>query len=107
MAGKRGLKELFGYNLARIRKNAGLSQLGLAQKVGLSHNFINDIESNKKGVSFTTIERLAEALDIDPLHFFVNTALWENKDRLHYMSLIGELKKSMSEMFDKYGEMIQ
>jgi len=107
MANKQGLKELFGYNLARIRKNAGLSQLGLAHKVGLSHNFINDIESSKKGVSFTTIERLAEALDIDPLHFFVNAALGENKDRLHYMSLIGELKKNMNEMFDKYGEMVR
>jgi len=48
MPDKKNIKDVFAYNLARIRKSSGLSQKALAEKSGLAHNFINDIESEKR-----------------------------------------------------------
>jgi transcriptional regulator with XRE-family HTH domain len=68
-AGK--LHTLFGYNLKRLRQKTGLSQLSLAGVAGLTHNFINDIEHGKKGVSFETMAKLSIALDAPPHQFFL------------------------------------
>lgn len=65
------LKGLFGDNLRKIRGDAKISQLKLGMKINLTHNFINDIERGKKGASFETVAKLAEALEVEPYRFFV------------------------------------
>jgi len=50
-----------------IRKNrekAGLSQYKLAQMVGITQSFMNEIESGKKSPSIEVFFRICEALDI-------------------------------------------
>jgi transcriptional regulator with XRE-family HTH domain len=63
------LKKTFGKNLARIRKAAGYSQLGLSLDIEMTHNFINDLEHGTKGVSFQTLLRLSDILRT-PVHAF-------------------------------------
>ena len=63
--------KLFSNNLKRLRVRAGLSQLSLANEVGLTHNFINDIENGKKWVSPKTIAKLSNKLKVDPYELFV------------------------------------
>ena len=75
--------KLFSMNLKRLRTKAGFSQLSLANTVGLTHNFINDIENGKKWVSPKTIAKLSNSLEVDPYEFFIPPYdLDENKAEL-------------------------
>lgn len=60
--------EQIARNIKKYRKQAGITQAVLAEKVGVSHEFIRRIES-KKGVktfSVDTIWKISLALNINP-----------------------------------------
>lgn len=65
------IKNLFGFNLKRIRKQKKLSQMDLSEKVNLAFTFISDIENGKKWVSPETIEKLSKFLDVEVYQFFL------------------------------------
>ena len=65
------IRQLVSKNLRRIRKLQSKSQFGLAGEADLSHNFLNDVESCKKGISFDTIAKLSTALEVEPFQFFL------------------------------------
>jgi transcriptional regulator with XRE-family HTH domain len=65
------LKILFGKNIRLARFGLGLSQQKLSNAIGISHNFLNDIEKGRKGVSFDTIAKLAQALSVEPYKLFL------------------------------------
>ena len=99
---KANIKELFSLNLTRLRREAGLAQVALAQKAGLTHNFINDLENCKKGFSLETLSKLAEALDAEPMDFFININQWENIDKQKYVSILNSINKNVNKIFDDY-----
>jgi transcriptional regulator with XRE-family HTH domain len=70
---EKALRIIFGKNLKKYREAANLSQITLGAHAGLTHNFINDIEHGKKGVSFETIAKLSEALEIEPYILFLGS----------------------------------
>ena len=106
MAERNNIRALFAANLIRLRKEAGLSQKRLAEMAGLTHNFINDIENKKKGVSAETIGRLSEALQADPVLFFLNPERWDAKADPYYLLLLDTLNENTNKIFDKYRKMI-
>lgn len=55
------LKQL-GDTVRRLRMEAGISQIDLAEKAGLNHNFVGEIERAEKVASVVTVVRLATAL---------------------------------------------
>ena len=59
-------------NIKKYRKLKGFTQAQLAEKVGLSHDFIRQIESPKtaKNFSLETIYNISIALDIFIGEFF-------------------------------------
>ena len=60
--------EQIARNIKKYRKQAGITQAFLAERVGVSHEFIRRIES-KKGVktfSVDTIWKISLALNINP-----------------------------------------
>ena len=59
-------------NIKKYRKLKGLTQAELAEKVGLTHDFIRQIESEKvaKNFSLQTIYDISLALDIFIGEFF-------------------------------------
>ena len=64
--------EQISKNIKKYRMNAGITQAELAEKVGVSHEFIRRIES-KKGVktfSVDTVWKISVALNIDPGQLF-------------------------------------
>ena len=65
------IKNLFGFNLKRIRKQKNISQIELSEKVDLAFTFISDIENGKKWVSPETIEKLSKFLDVEVYQFFL------------------------------------
>jgi transcriptional regulator with XRE-family HTH domain len=69
------IKAVFGKNIKRFRAKKKLSQLQLAVKTGLTHNFINDLENGKKWLSPKTLGKLSKALMMEPYMFFVPDSL--------------------------------
>jgi transcriptional regulator with XRE-family HTH domain len=69
------VKAILAKNLKRLRAKQNLSQLQLAIKTGLTHNFINDLENGKKWLSPGTLGKLSKALVTEPYQFFVPESL--------------------------------
>ena len=55
---------LFGHRLRTYRKEKGLTIEKLAEQVGLSPNYLGDVERGKKLPSMATFIRLVNVLDI-------------------------------------------
>ena len=64
--GQNDLYEKIALNIKKYRKEAGITQAVLAERVGVSHEFIRRIESTKgrKTFSIDTIYKISLALDI-------------------------------------------
>ena len=63
---RRNPKELFGHNVRRIRKEAGLSQEELAYRAKLHRTYISSIERGERNVSVENIFAIADALKVPP-----------------------------------------
>ncbi|WP_394217566.1 helix-turn-helix domain-containing protein [Halobacillus trueperi] len=59
------VKQIFGQRLKEIRLDKELSQEELAFRSDFDRTYISAIERGLKNPSLITIERLAEALDVD------------------------------------------
>jgi transcriptional regulator with XRE-family HTH domain len=60
------LKEAMATNLRRARHARGLSQEELADRAGLSVRYLGSIERAAVSASITVLQRLAQALRVDP-----------------------------------------
>jgi transcriptional regulator with XRE-family HTH domain len=56
--------ERFGKHLARLRDDAGLSQSGLARRIGISQSAISQIEAGDRSPSYGMLVQIAEALGV-------------------------------------------
>ncbi|UXU83307.1 helix-turn-helix domain-containing protein [Mammaliicoccus sciuri] len=54
----------FGQNLKRIRKDMKLTQQEMGDKIGISQNYLSDIENGKRYLSIKAVTRLAQCLGI-------------------------------------------
>ncbi len=63
--------KMLGLKIAYYRKKRGYTQEVLAEKVGISTNFLGQVEgiSTTRGISLETLFKLAEALDVPPSKF--------------------------------------
>lgn len=66
------LRKRFGRLVAAHRRRAGMTQEALAEAASLSSDMITRIEAGQTGARFPSIERLAEALDVDPAELFTS-----------------------------------
>jgi transcriptional regulator with XRE-family HTH domain len=66
----RDLREILSTNIKRYRGLRGWSQVVLAEKLGLSTNFLADIETGKSWVSSLTLVKLANVLEIEVYELF-------------------------------------
>lgn len=60
----------FGRLVAAHRRRQGLSQQQLAEQSELSLDTINRVERGVAGVKFSSIDRIAAALKVDPAELF-------------------------------------
>ena len=65
------VRALLATNLKRARKNMNLSQLSLANQIEMAANFINSVEQGKKWISSETMQKLCDALNIQPYQLFL------------------------------------
>jgi transcriptional regulator with XRE-family HTH domain len=70
LASMSDLKIRFGKRLRKLRRNMDLTQEQLAERCGVSADFISQVERGVNSPSFETIQKLAEILEVDASEFF-------------------------------------
>ena len=63
--------KVFGKNLRKYRLELGLSQEKLADKCGLHRTYIGSIECFQRNVSFENIQKIANALGVEPYQLLI------------------------------------
>lgn len=64
------LRAVVAKNLRKLRQIKGLSQEDLAHRADITANYVSSLEREEYAVSVDVIERLAAALDIEPMELF-------------------------------------
>lgn len=59
-------KLLAGHAVRRLRRGQGLSQVAMAEALGISASYLNLVERNQRPVSAALLVRLSETFDFDP-----------------------------------------
>ncbi len=62
------LHDFFCTNVRRRRLELGMTQAQLAAKLGVAPAYISEIEGGRNSPTITTIDRFAEALQINGAH---------------------------------------
>ena len=96
------IRGIFSRNLKRLRGQEKISQLALAEKADLAHNFINDIENSKKWPSDKTIGKLASALKVEPYQFFLSESHWNEQGAEILSTYLDDLSYSFHKMLTDY-----
>ena len=96
------VRRLVSKNLKRLRSLQNISQLGLALDAGLTHNFINDIENCKKGISAKTLAKLCVALKAEPHQFFLPEDMSNNRMLVYVNDFNDSLQKVIRELTEQY-----
>lgn len=64
------LSKNFGHKLKYYRLQRGYTQEKLAEKIGVDAHYISDIECGSRNITFKTLSKLTESLEIAPYKFF-------------------------------------
>lgn len=81
---KESISELFGRNVKKYRKAAGLTQEQLSEKLGVSQKHLSIIETGTQFASASLIGRISEELNVSPGDLFGGSS----------DNIIEEIKKS-------------
>lgn len=66
------MRKLVGRNVRRARHDAGLTQEALAEKSGLTQQYISDLERGTQNPTVITLYELAIALGVMPADLIVS-----------------------------------
>lgn len=61
------LRQLFAFNLRRLRVERGLSQEELAHRTGIDRTYVSHLERLRYNPTIDMVERLAKSLNVEPL----------------------------------------
>lgn len=64
------LRLRFAKNLKSLRTKEGVSQEGLAEIAGFHRTYVSQIERGVGNISLVNVEKLANALKVDPMVLF-------------------------------------
>jgi transcriptional regulator with XRE-family HTH domain len=76
-----GLKLVFFFFLRKFRNSRGFSQMKLAELCNTAPNYIGEIEIGRRFPSLKLIEKIGNALNVEPYRFFLDEA-GENQTEL-------------------------
>ena len=65
--------KVFGPNVKRYRQQTGLSQEAFAEKCGMHRTYISAIECFRRSISLENIQRIADALGVEPYKLFLTS----------------------------------
>ena len=98
------LRGILGNNIKRCRLKNNLSQLALAEKVGISTNFLSDIERCKAWVSPSTLVNLASILNIEPYELFKADAVISDTEKSILQHYADENLKAVLSVINQFRE---
>ncbi len=96
------IRVVLAQNMKARRKDLGISQADLAERINTSPNYISKIESEKQFPSVQMIEKIAESLGIDSVDLFSTKR--EEKKNLDIVqndlveNVTNQIKKSFNEL---------
>jgi transcriptional regulator with XRE-family HTH domain len=96
------IRLLVSKNLKRLRDIQNLSQFNLAIRADLTHNFINDLENGKKGVSCRSLAKLSAALGVEPYQFFLPESMADDKFSGYAFDLNDSFQKAVGKVMSRY-----
>ena len=97
------IQELFVANIREARKRLGCSQMALAELCDVSTGYISEIEIGRKFPSVVILQKIADALRIEPYQLF-----FESDDKTDFNkkeainSLYADLRAQMDEVVQKH-----
>ena len=94
--------QLISNNIKRFRALHNMSQLNLAQNTELTHNFINDIENCKKGVSYKTLAKLSIVFNVEPYQFFLPDNIPNNEIMVYVKDINDSVQKVVNDLTQQY-----
>jgi transcriptional regulator with XRE-family HTH domain len=95
------LRNILANNLREFRRKCSVSQAKLAEKAGISTQYIAMIELSRQFPSPEVMDRIAEALDIEAYQLFaVALSPGDAMERLHD-TLVGSLERVVGEAVKK------
>jgi len=103
----KNIRDILANNLKENRRKCGVSQAALAEKAGISTQYIAMIELSRQFPTPEVLERIAGALDIEAYELFAVPLSPENAmERLHH-DIIKEVREVIVETLgnasaDKY-----
>ena len=62
---------IFGTNVRHYREMKGISQEKLAELSGLHRTYISDLERFQRSISLSNVQKIADALEIEPYKLFL------------------------------------
>jgi transcriptional regulator with XRE-family HTH domain len=81
------LKQVFIGNLRNFRNNRGISQMKLAEMCNTATNYIGEIEIGRRFPSLKLIEKISQALEVEPYLFFLE----RNGEKYHELNDIVDI----------------
>lgn len=66
------IKDVFSKNMKKYRENLGLSQEKFAEKAKLHRTYISGVETKRRNISLTNIQKIADALEIETYKLFID-----------------------------------
>jgi transcriptional regulator with XRE-family HTH domain len=97
------LRKVLASNMKRYRKARGLSQAKLAEIIDISENYIAMIESARRFPSLSMLERIARALQVDPLELFsINPAKSPEKKALQ-AKILADIEQILTLRLEEMG----
>ncbi len=97
------IKNLFGKKVKECRKKRNMTQADLAEATGVDDKHISCIENGKNFPSADLIDRLADALKVEPKDFFEFYHLQNEKDlKSDILSMVNTLNNDELVLTYKY-----
>ena len=94
---KLGIREILALNLKENRQKCGFTQEKLAEKAGISANYLSMVEVSKKFPTPEMLDRLANALNIETFQLFDASATTEGALIHLEKSIINNIKQLVKE----------
>jgi transcriptional regulator with XRE-family HTH domain len=95
------IRDILADNLRENRRKCGVSQAKLAEKAGISTQYIAMIELSRQFPTPEVLERIAAALDIEAYELFaVPPSPESSMERLH-QDIIKDIRQVFVEMLEK------
>ena len=67
--------KVFGTNVKRYRRAAGISQEAFAEKCGLHRTYISAIECFRRNISLENVQHIADDLEIEAYRLFIEDGI--------------------------------